>query len=50
MNSQQLETTVNVIQHMAEQWQLELQWARSLRKKEVLQAEAQEFEIPDLQM
>ena len=34
MKSSQLEIIVEVIQHMADQWRLELEWARSLREKE----------------
>ncbi|MDQ6661236.1 MAG: PadR family transcriptional regulator [Chloroflexota bacterium] len=44
MSRSQLETTVNVMQHVADQWHLELEWARSLREKEVAQAKAKEFE------
>ncbi|HZU70312.1 MAG TPA: PadR family transcriptional regulator [Ktedonobacteraceae bacterium] len=42
MKASQLEAIVNVMHHMIEQWRLELEWARNLRKKEVLQAEGQE--------
>lgn len=34
-DSYSVETIVNVIQHSIEQWQLELDWARSLRELEV---------------
>lgn len=44
MSSSQLETTVNVMQHVADQWHLDLEWARSLREKEVAQSKAKEFE------
>jgi DNA-binding PadR family transcriptional regulator len=37
MRRSQLETTVNVIQHMTDQWRLELEWAKSLREKEMAQ-------------
>ncbi len=49
MKASQLDATVNVMHHMAEQWELELAWARNLRKKEILQTEGQELEISDLQ-
>lgn len=35
----QLEVTLNVIQHLAQQWQLELEWAGQLRLKETVQSE-----------
>ncbi len=35
VDSYSVETIVNVIQHSIEQWQLELDWARSLREREV---------------
>lgn len=35
MKPSQLETIVNVIQHLSDQWRLELDWARSLREKEI---------------
>ena len=41
MKPHQLEAIVTVIQHLADQWRLELQWARSLREKELIQTEAQ---------
>lgn len=44
MSSSQLETTVNVMQHVANQWRLDLEWARSLREKEMAQTNAKEFE------
>ena len=37
MRRSQLETIVNVMQHMTDQWRLELEWAKSLREKEVAQ-------------
>ena len=40
MKPSQLETTVNVMQHMIDQWRLELEWARSLRGKEMEQQDA----------
>lgn len=43
MNPTQLEITLNVMQHTTDQWHLELEWVRSLRKKEEAQAEAREF-------
>lgn len=33
-----LEAVLNVMQHMIDQWQLELDWVRSLREKEVAEA------------
>jgi len=30
---------LNVMQHLIDQWQLELDWARSLREQELSQAE-----------
>lgn len=44
MGRSQLETTVGVIHHMTDQWRLELEWAISLREKEVAQTRAKEFE------
>ncbi len=41
MRRSQLETTVNVIQHMTDQWRLELEWAKSLREKEVAQQDVE---------
>ena len=35
MDSYSLESDVNVMQHFIDQWQLELEWARSLREREV---------------
>jgi DNA-binding PadR family transcriptional regulator len=35
MKPSQLETIINVIQHMTDQWRLELEWAQSLREKEL---------------
>ncbi len=34
-----LSSTLNVMQHLIDQWQLELDWARSLREQELSQAE-----------
>ncbi len=34
-----LSATLNVMQHLIDQWQLELDWARSLREQELSQAE-----------
>ena len=34
-----LTATLNVMQHLIDQWQLELDWARSLREQELSQAE-----------
>jgi DNA-binding PadR family transcriptional regulator len=38
----QSEAVLNVMQHMIDQWQLELEWAKSLREKEVGKAESPE--------
>ena len=35
MKPSQLETTVNVMQHMIDQWRLELEWAKSLREIDI---------------
>ncbi len=35
LNPQRIESIVNVMQHYIDQWQLELDWARQLREKEV---------------
>jgi DNA-binding PadR family transcriptional regulator len=35
LNPQRIESAVNVMQHYIDQWQLELEWARELREKEV---------------
>jgi DNA-binding PadR family transcriptional regulator len=44
MGRTQLEATLDLIHHVADQWRLDLEWARSLREKEVAQARAKEFE------
>ena len=38
----QLAATSNVVQHLIDQWQLELDWARGLRESESLQAASPE--------
>ena len=48
MRRPQLETTVNVIQHVADQWRLELEWAKSLREKEVAQQDVGAQSIPPI--
>ncbi len=50
MSRSQLESTVNVMQHIADQWRLELEWAGSLREKEVAQAKAKEFEASNREL
>lgn len=50
MSHSQLETTVNVMQHIADQWHLDLAWARNLREKEAAQIKAQEIEVPNMEL
>lgn len=50
MSPSRLEAIVSVMQHMADQWRLELDWIRSLREKEVAQAQAKEFETSNVEL
>jgi DNA-binding PadR family transcriptional regulator len=47
VGSYTIETIVNVIQHSIDQWQLELEWARSLREREVALAAKAGMQTPD---
>jgi DNA-binding PadR family transcriptional regulator len=47
VDSYSIETIVNVIQHTIEEWQLELEWARSLREREVTLAAKAGTQMPD---
>jgi hypothetical protein len=40
LSPSQLEATLNVMQHMIDQWQLELDWAKSLYKGEMARIES----------
>jgi len=46
VDSYSIETIVNVIQHTIEEWQLELDWARSLREREVTLAAKADTQMP----
>jgi|SRR5579863_1500735 len=47
MGRTQLEATLDLMHHVADQWRLDLEWARSLREKEVATVKAIEFENLD---
>jgi DNA-binding PadR family transcriptional regulator len=47
VGSYTIESIVNVIQHSIDQWQLELEWARSLREREVALAAKAGMQTPD---
>ena len=40
LSPSQLDATLNVMQHMIDQWQLELDWAKSLHEKELARRES----------
>jgi DNA-binding PadR family transcriptional regulator len=40
LNPSQFDATLNVMQHMIDQWQLELDWAKSLHEKELARRES----------
>jgi DNA-binding PadR family transcriptional regulator len=46
LNTYTLEAILNVMQHTIDQWQLELAWAKSLREREVAQAEQSDADAP----
>src|SRR5262245_14186886 len=49
MSPAQLEATLDTMQHMANQWQAELEWVRRLREKEIAQVQAQQQQPLDEQ-
>jgi len=46
MSAAQLESTLEVMRHMANQWQAELDWVRGLREKEIARIQVQEQPPP----
>ncbi len=45
LSPSQLKATLNVMRHGVDQWSLELEWGRKLRKEEVARAEGREIEV-----
>jgi DNA-binding PadR family transcriptional regulator len=49
MNLSQLNVTLNVMQHMIDQWKLELDWANSLREKDLAGIKASESNVLEVE-
>ena len=49
LNPSQLDATLNVMQHMIDQWQLELDWAKSIHEKELARRESNAFGVLNLE-
>ena len=48
MTGSHLEASLDSVRHLADQWRLEVEWAISLREKELARIEAQKLDIPGI--